>query len=168
MIPREPHDYSHRDEYYRLLPEGEFNLDQRPLPAGSAERGFAGGHDMNRAFPTGFDPVQGGPHPMYLAETAHVAKAITARNNICTMLTHHTSGRLLIMPAGRRMLPTDRRLYEDLNFFGEKTTGYKIVGRRQTEPGPTTKDWAFYHRGILVRRTKNVGGCYRDLNVYLF
>ena len=30
---------------------------------------------------------------------------------------------------------------QDLNYFGEQTTGYKVVGRRQTKPGPTSKDW---------------------------
>lgn len=87
---------------------------------------------------------------MYLSEAQHVVRAITQRNNICTMLTYHTSGRLLIMPAGGPMPANDRRMFEDLNRFGEELTGYKIVGRRSTSPGPTTKDWAFYHRGICV------------------
>ena len=79
-----------------------------------------------------------------------MVKALRERNNVCAMLTHHTSGRLLIMPAGGAMNASDRRLYENLNKFGEDLTGYKIVGRRQTAPGATTVAWAYYHRGVVV------------------
>ena len=151
MVPRGPAEYG--GEYYRLLPEGEFlRFEEQGAEAGEPLIGKPDQYDLNRAFPTGFRPGQqsGGPYPMYLSEAQHVVRAITQRNNICTMLTHHTSGRLLIMPAGAPMKAGDRRMFEDLNKFGEELTGYKIVGRRSNAPGPTTKDWAFYHRGICV------------------
>jgi hypothetical protein len=151
MVPRGPAEYG--GEYFRLLPEGEFaHFDAQGAEGGEPRVGKPDQYDLNRAFPTGFRPGQqsGGPHPMYLDEAQHVVRAITERNNICTMLTHHTSGRLLIMPAGGPMPAGDRRMFEDLNKFGEELTGYKIVGRRSAAPGPTTKDWAFYHRGIYV------------------
>lgn len=37
-----------------------------------------------------------GPYPLFLPEGQYVVKAITARNNICVMLTFHTTGRILI------------------------------------------------------------------------
>ena len=151
MVPRGPDEYG--GEYYRLLPEGEFvQYETHGGPGGSAQKGRPDQYDLNRAFPTGFQPGQqsGGPYPLYLVESQHVVKALRERNNVCAMLTHHTSGRLLIMPAGGAMNASDRRLYENLNKFGEDLTGYKIVGRRQTAPGATTVAWAYYHRGVVV------------------
>ena len=55
-----------------------------------------------------------------------VVKAITARNNICVMLTYHTTGRILIQASGGPMDRADFAVFEEL---GE-------IGKQETGPGP--------------------------------
>jgi hypothetical protein len=100
MVPREPHEYEESATYYRLLPEGVFQDWD-----GFTQNGRLDNHDLNRQFPTSWTPGGGmtmsqqdggtpgaGPYPMYLREARYVVEAISARNNICAMLTHHVSG----------------------------------------------------------------------------
>ena len=91
MLPRAPDDIDlGGEEYYRLLPEGEF----LEYDGQEQRNGQRWGLDANRHFPHGFRPEgqQGGagPYPMFLEEIEAVVKAITARNNICAVQSYHT------------------------------------------------------------------------------
>lgn len=98
MLPREPDDDDDDGEYYRLLPEGEY-LDYDGFTQGIGSRW---GFDANRQFPSAYRPEgeQGGagPHPMYLPEIDAVVRAITARNNICTIQSYHTYSAVVLRP----------------------------------------------------------------------
>ena len=157
MVPREPHEFEEGATYYRLLPEGSFKHYD-----GFTQNGRPDNFDLNRQFPTNFSPggamsFEGsggttpgaGPYPMYLPEAQYVVEAITARNNIVAMLTHHTTGRILIMPGGADVEPSDFERFETLNALGESLTGYKVTNKMGS-PGPMTVDWAYHHRGIMA------------------
>ena len=89
-----------------LLPEGMFEGYD-----GETQNGRPNNFDLNRQFPSNFSPggpmnfsgdgdgggpPGAGPYPLYLPEGQYVMKAISSRNNIVSMLTYHTTGRILI------------------------------------------------------------------------
>jgi hypothetical protein len=142
MVPREPFEFEKDETYYRLLPEGTFKDYD-----GFTQNGRPDNHDLNRQFPTNFTPggamsFEGsadttpgaGPYPMYLPEAQFVVKAITARNNIVTMLTHHTTGRILIMAGGAKVDSADSGRYETLGNLGERFTRYKVTNTNRSPP----------------------------------
>jgi len=93
---------------------------------------------------------QTGPHPLFVPEAEAVAKAVTARANICTLLTYHTHG-------GEVREPLDATDEDDLNTFKQLTaqglaqTGYQKV---RSGIGGAFLRWAYTHRGIVAYLTE--------------
>lgn len=128
MVQRLPHERGNPTEkYYRLLPEGSFRdydgFTQTSAPAYSL--------DANRMFPYQYAPqgVQAGAgsYPGYLPQADHVTKAISARNNICTMQSYHTSGRMVLWPNGLAEPAGDLPAYTALSALGVEAMHYKEV-----------------------------------------
>lgn len=73
VLPREPDDdlLDDGEQYYRILPEGEF----LEWDGFTQTQGTRWGLDANRHFPHGFRPEGGqngaGPHPMFLEVRGH-------------------------------------------------------------------------------------------------
>ena len=165
MLPRAPDDDLLLDDddttYYRLLPEGEF------LEYDGFEQtiGSRWGLDANRHFPHAYRPEGtqngAGPHPMFLEEIDAVVKAITARNNICTIQSYHTYAAVVLRPpingTDNDMAQDDLASFKALDLRAEATTGYPAVGigagfkyNPNIDIGGGSNDWMYSDRGILA------------------
>jgi murein tripeptide amidase MpaA len=110
MIQRLPHERDPAETYYRLFPEGSYR-DYDGFTQAAADTAFS--LDLNRQWPYRYAPegeqAGAGPYPGYLPQARHCWEAVTRRNNICTLQSYHTSGRMLLRPDP---IPADAGVYQ--------------------------------------------------------
>ena len=122
---------------------------------------FPQGLDMNRNFPAGWGAtVPGsGDHPLSEPEIDALARAITARTNICGFNAFHTSGGVLLRPsstaADDTLPPNDVWVWKELAKRGTELTGYPAHSVYEDFTWDTTEtmsgasdDWAYEHLGV--------------------
>ena len=154
MVQRNPQEREIEGDFYRLYPEGKFRdydgFTKKPAPAFSI--------DLNRHSPYEYKPEGGqagaGPLPMYLPQGRAVYEALVARNNVATLQSYHTSGRM-ILHNSPTVTGGDAPIFEALSKMGEKATGYKqVIGNYYQGPVDFTPGgeapWGYAHRGILA------------------
>ena len=77
------------------------------------------GVDINRTYPAGYVPLAGtGSVPGHLAASDAMIKAITARSNICSLMTYHTTGNQVRSPDKYLTNDTDRAMFKQLTDRG--------------------------------------------------
>ena len=175
MVSRAPHDRgTDGTDYYRLWPEGTCaRTPHSPPHCGSwqlsvvlADRDYDGSTqtqaaayslDLNRMSPYQYAPegVQSGAGPMpgFLPQGQAVYEALVARNNIATLQSYHTSGRM-ILHSSPSVTGSDSGVFESLAKLGEELTGYhQVTGNFYLGPVDFHRGgecpWAYEHRGIV-------------------
>jgi len=112
-----------RGDWLLLGSEGIDNDDD-----GRVNEDGAGGYDMNRAWPSAWQPehVQrgAGPYPLYWPETRHIARFIYGHPNIGAVQSFHNAGGMILRGPGAKAFgkyPTaDTRVYDELGEDGER------------------------------------------------
>eukprot|EP01043_Picozoa_sp_COSAG02_P036651 COSAG02_NODE_2699_length_8207_cov_2.313518_3_plen_371_part_00 len=152
MVQRNPQE--REGDFYRLYPEGSFRdydgFTKTTAPAFSI--------DLNRHSPYEYKPEGGqagaGPLPMYLPQGRAVYEALVERNNVATLQSYHTTGRM-ILHSSPTVTGPDAPTFDALAKMGEKATGYKqVIGNYYLGPVDFTPGgeapWAYQHRGIYA------------------
>lgn len=119
--------------------------------------------DFNRNYPCYWLPNQpgAGDYPLDNAETAAVVKFLCARKNIGVMITHHTSGGMILNPPGpwseKEHDPKDMQIYHAIGKIGTKETGYPLINlfdgfhcTKENYAAGAGDDWAYLNRGIFA------------------
>ncbi len=149
---------------YRLLVEGEVvDHDGFTVPTPGPPEGL----DMNRNFPSGWGTgVRGsGDHPLSEPEIDALARAISARPNVCGYNAFHTSGGVLLRPSSTKadsaLAPMDVWVYRQLAEHGTALTGYPahsvfedFTWNKNDTMSGAADDWAYDHLGIYAWTTE--------------
>jgi hypothetical protein len=154
MVSRAPHERGDPDAtYYRLWPEGQY----RDYDGATQKSAPGYGLDLNRMSPYQYAPegVQSGagPLPGFLPQGQAVYEALVARNNVTTLQSYHTSGRM-ILHSSPTVTGSDSGVFDSLAKLGEKLTGYhQVTGNYYLGPVDFHRGgecpWAYEHRGIV-------------------
>lgn len=158
MVKRRPDEME--GEFYDLYPEGILEgkltdpIEMAP-PLWSI--------DFNRNYPCYWLPTQrgAGDYPLDNVETKAVADFLIAHQNVGVMVTHHTSGGMILNPPGpwseKQHNQADIRIYHEMGEIGEETTGYPLLnlydGFHCTPvdyAAGAGDDWAYLNRGIFA------------------
>ncbi|MEZ4703978.1 MAG: M14 family metallopeptidase [Bdellovibrionota bacterium] len=161
MLLREPDDCDPNETYYQLLPEGQLYPDKN-APFVFRNR-F--GIDMNRQFPTNWEPQnlqQGsGEAALSQSESRAVYDAIVARPNIVGAQSFHTFSAVILRPLlnqeDHEMDFTDLEVYKALGKRGTEITDYPNISVFQDFCYHPKKkfygsflEWAYNSRGIYA------------------
>ena len=122
MIPVPPNDEGRRGDWILLGSEG-FDDDGD----GRVDEDGVGGYDMNRAWPSMWEPehVQSGagPYPLHWPETRAIAEWIVAKPQIAAVQSFHNMGGMILRGPGAEGFgsyePADVRVYDELGRDGE-------------------------------------------------
>jgi hypothetical protein len=122
MIPVPPNDEGRRGDWILLGSEG-FDDDGD----GRVDEDGVGGYDMNRAWPSMWEPehVQrgAGPYPLHWPETRAIAEWIAAKPGIAAVQSFHNMGGMILRGPGAEGFgsyePADVRVYDELGREGE-------------------------------------------------
>ena len=160
MIPREADDIF--GTYYDVYTEGEIeNYDGVDIKVAND----AWCLDFNRNYPFGWfnDHRQNGagPYPLSNPETKSVVDFVIAHKNICAVLTHHTSGGVLLTPPGtypaKKAPESDMDIYKELGKLCEKTLGYKsanifdgFMTDQENYDSGAFDDWCYETQGLFA------------------
>ncbi|MCL2548020.1 MAG: M14 family metallopeptidase [Symbiobacteriaceae bacterium] len=152
MIPREAADYG--GPYYRILPEGMVSDYQgEPFPIIRTPYGI----DMNRNFPSNWDPSlsTGGDFPTSEPEVRAVVEFITNHPNIGLVNSFHTSGgffyRNPYQYGDDKIDQGDLRAMREIAREGTKVTGYIDVKSSNRACLP---EWMYEHWGVIGYTTE--------------
>lgn len=123
LIPVAPNDEGRRGDWIVL---GEEGLDDDG--DGRVNEDEVGGYDMNRAWPSMWEPefVQGGagPYPLYWPETSCIARYLLARPNLAALQSFHNSGGMILRGPGAEPFGEyerdDVRVFDEIGKTGEK------------------------------------------------
>ncbi len=155
MVYREPDETE--GEFYNIYTEG-YIQDFNGLDVPVARDKF--GYDLNRSYPIAWAPesVQrgAGEYPLCNIETKSVADFIIGHPNICTVMTYHTYGGILLYPPGYKpseeAFPEDLKLYREICKVGAEETGYTPAQCHDDfDPSGSSgamDDWCHFDRGI--------------------
>ena len=123
------------------------------------------GLDFNRNYPYGWNSEfrqQGaGPYPLSNPETKAVVDFVNAHPNIGAVLTHHTSGGMLLTPPGTmsesKAPKYDMNVFEQLGKVAEKKMGYKkmnifdsFLSDQENYDSGAFDDWCYETHGIYA------------------
>jgi len=143
---------------YRMLYEGEvLDHDGFTIPTPAPPQSL----DLNRNFPAGWSTgVPGsGDHPLSEPEIDALARALTARRNVCGYNAFHTSGGVLLRPSSTQpdsnLPPVDVWTWKRLGEHGTALTGYPVhsvyedftFDRNDLMSG-AADDWVYEHLGV--------------------
>ncbi len=160
MLVREPDDVE--GEFYNIFTEGEI-LGYDGVNIEMANDAW--GLDFNRNYPFGwfndFRQSGAGPYPLSNPETKAVVDFVLAHENICAVLTHHTSGGMLLCPPGTysssKAPHFDNSVYKQIGAICEKTLGYPYVsifdsfmGDQENYDSGAFDDWCYETRGVYA------------------
>lgn len=158
MVLRRPDDMD--GTFYQLLPEGRVQ-GRLKEPVGIAAARWD--LDFNRNYPCWWKPDQpgAGSYPLDNPETRAVAEFIAGHPQIGVMVTHHTSGGMLLYPPGpysqSEQDPDDRAVYQSIGELGTQETGYPLLNlydgfhcTPQDYAAGAGDDWAYLNRGIFA------------------
>lgn len=119
-----------------------------------------GGYDMNRAWPSSWQPdhVQfgAGPYPLYWPETRCIARFILAHANIAGVQSYHNSGGMILRGPGAESFGdyprADLTLYDELGRDGERMLPfykYMIIWRDLYTVYGGFVNWTYEGLGIV-------------------
>ena len=152
MIPRQAGDFG--GEYYRLLPEGLItDFEGEPFPIIRSPFGL----DMNRNFPSNWDPSlgTGGDYPTSEPEVRAVVEFISSHRNIGLVNSFHTSGGFFFRNPYQygddRIDQADLKAIRDVAREGTKVTGYPDVKSSNRACLP---EWMYEHHGVIGYTTE--------------
>jgi hypothetical protein len=123
MISVPPNDEGKKGDWIFLGEEGTDNDGD-----GRINEDDVGGYDMNRAWPSMWEPghVQygAGPYPLYWPESRAIAKWVLAHPNIAALQSFHNAGGMILRGPGAEPYGEyerdDVRVFDDLGRDGEK------------------------------------------------
>ena len=123
MVPVPPNDKGIRGDWILLGEEGIDNDGD-----GLVNEDPPGGYDMNRAWPSSWEPerVQGGagPYPLHWPETLCIARFVLAHTNIAAVQSFHNSGGMILRGPGAESFgeypAADNAVYDELGKDGER------------------------------------------------
>ncbi|MEZ4835189.1 MAG: M14 family metallopeptidase [Caldilineaceae bacterium] len=159
MIRRDPIETG--GVYYRLLPEGRLiNYDGVTIKVLPPKEGL----DLNRNFPLEWrqegEQRGSGPYPTSEPEVRAVVDFLIAHNNICSAISFHTSGGMLLRPYSSKsddgFAPEDLWTYQKVGKQGTDITGYPNISifhdfkyhPKQVISGGF--DWTYEHLGMFM------------------
>jgi len=160
MIRRAPDDKA--GEFYNMFSEGMIedydgiNIKNKKMTWGL---------DFNRNYPFGwFSEVRqpgAGAYPLSNPETKAMVDFVLSHNNICGVLTHHTSGGVILYPPGTK--PENKAHYGDMQIFkaigkmGTEEMGYHCVNifdsfmiDQENYSSGAFDDWCYQDQGIYA------------------
>ena len=154
LIPRNPGDFE--GDFYNLYLEGTIhNYKGGPITPAPDQWNL----DMNRNFPSGWQPTQrgGGAFPLSEPEALAMVKFIQDHPNIGAVQAYHTMSGAILRPSGNtpdKALPkADVMAYKELGKIGEDLTGYPCISILEGFTGDPIYgvfvDWSYEHRGLL-------------------
>jgi len=154
LIPRNPGDFE--GDFYNLYLEGTIhNYKGGPITPAPDQWNL----DMNRNFPSGWQPTQrgGGAFPLSEPEALAMVKFIQDHPNIGALQAYHTMSGAILRPSGNtpdKALPkADVMAYKELGKIGEDLTGYPCISILEGFTGDPIYgvfvDWSYEHRGLL-------------------
>lgn len=154
LIPRNPGDFE--GDFYNLYLEGTIhNYKGGPITPAPDQWNL----DMNRNFPSGWQPTQrgGGAFPLSEPEALAMVKFIQDHPNIGALQAYHTMSGAILRPSGNtpdKALPkADVLAYKELGKIGEDLTGYPCISILEGFTGDPIYgvfvDWSYEHRGLL-------------------
>lgn len=154
LIPRNPGDFE--GNFYNLYLEGTIhNYKGGPITPAPDQWNL----DMNRNFPSGWQPTQrgGGAFPLSEPEALAMVKFIQDHPNIGALQAYHTMSGAILRPSGNtpdKALPkADVMAYKELGKIGEDLTGYPCISILEGFTGDPIYgvfvDWSYEHRGLL-------------------
>jgi len=122
MVPVPPNDEGRRGDWLLLGSEG-FDDDGD----GRVDEDGVGGYDMNRAWPSMWEPehVQrgAGPYPLHWPETRAIAEWLRSRPEVAAVQSFHNMGGMILRGPGAESFgsyePADVRVYDELGRDGE-------------------------------------------------
>lgn len=123
MVPVPPNDKGIRGDWILLGSEGIDNDGD-----GLVNEDEPGGYDMNRAWPSLWEPefIQGGagPYPLKWPETACIARFLLAHVNVAALQSFHNAGGMILRGPGAEVYGEyereDLRAFDELGRDGEK------------------------------------------------
>ncbi len=146
--------------FYTVMPEGLLQGENEGLLKAAPARW---GLDFNRNYPCWWRPEQpgAGDYPLDNPETRAVAEFLIAHPNVGVMVTHHTSGGMILNPPGpfseAEQDPLDRSIYHAIGALATEEMGYPLLnlydGFHCTESDYAAgagDDWAYLNRGIFA------------------
>lgn len=158
MIKREPNDID--GDFYNIYDEGMiYGEVSSNIKTANARYGL----DFNRNYPFGwFSEVRqagAGPYPLSNPETKAVIDFVLAHPNIDCVLTHHTSGGMILCPPGTRpektMSALDKKVIRELAEVGKKYCDYDVVQifdafmqDQEHYSSGAFDDWCYQEQGI--------------------
>jgi len=158
MVKRRPDEME--GEFYDLYPEGII-VGKFTDPIEMAPTLWS--IDFNRNYPCYWLPTQrgAGDYPLDNIETKAVADFLIAHQNVGVMVTHHTSGGMILNPPGpwseKQHNKEDIQIYHEMGEIGEETTGYPLLNLYDGFHCTPTDyaagagdDWAYLNRGIFA------------------
>ena len=147
MIPRLPGEVG--GPFYRIYSEGLIKDYQgEPFDVQPSRWGL----DMNRNFPSNWDPelAGGGPYPTSEPEVRNVVEFIVNHPNIGAIQSLHTSGGFFFRNpyqySDDEMDQMDLAATKAIAREGQRVTGYKDV---KSSNRSTLPEWAYEHYGII-------------------
>ena len=158
MSKRMPDDVE--GEFYNIYPEGMIeNYDEQHITIGKEKWGL----DFNRNYPFGWfieaRQPGAGKYPLSNPENKAVADYVINHPNICSVLTMHTTGGVLVYPPGT--MPSNKANQEDMRMFKEIGTmateemGYPVVNifdafltDTENYSSGAFDDWCYHTQGI--------------------
>ena len=123
------------------------------------------GLDFNRNYPYAWncEPIQdgAGPYPLSNPETKAVVDFVNGHPNICAVLTHHTSGGVLLTPPGNeseaKAPKYDIEVYNQLGEICNRYMGYKkmsiydsFLSDQEHYDSGAFDDWCYGSHGIYA------------------
>lgn len=154
LIPRQPGDF--KGVFYNVYLEGIIhNYQGGPISAAPDQWNM----DMNRNFPSGWQPTQsgGGAFPLSEPEALLMVQFIQRHPNIGALQAYHTMSGAILRPSGNtpdKSLPrADLQAYKELGQIGEDITGYPCISILEGFIGNPIYgvfvDWSYEHKGLL-------------------
>ncbi|MBR0461196.1 MAG: zinc carboxypeptidase [Erysipelotrichaceae bacterium] len=160
MVPRTMED--REGDFYDVYTEGLIDgYDGVDVKVKRADWGL----DFNRNYPFGWncEPIQqgAGPYPLSNPETKAVVDFVNSHPNICAVLTHHTSGGILLTPPGNeseaKAPKYDIEVYNQLGAICQKKMGYKklnifdsFLSDQEHYDSGAFDDWCYGSHGIYA------------------
>lgn len=160
MVPRAADDVN--GTFYDVYTEGEIE-DYDGVNIKVAKEAWC--LDFNRNYPFGwfndFRQSGAGPYPLSNKETKAVVDFVIAHPNICSVLTNHTSGGVLLTPPGtysaKKAPEYDVAVYKELGKLCKKTCGYKdsnifdgFVTDQENYDSGAFDDWCYETKGVFA------------------
>ncbi|MDO4500257.1 MAG: M14 family metallopeptidase [Erysipelotrichaceae bacterium] len=160
MVHRAPDDKT--GDFYQIYTEGMIeDYDGVHI----APKKSSWGLDFNRNYPMGWFPESrqsgAGKYPLSNPENKAMVEWVLNHDNICGVLTHHTSGGVILYPPGTK--PEAKAHFEDMKIFkavgqmGKEEMGYPAVNifdnfmiDQENYSSGAFDDWCYQNQGIYA------------------